>query len=89
MPGLGNPAKISAHNQLSGHVLEMHEGATTSHVIIKVAGVEIYKGVKLTDEGANLQPYTFFVGPSSSVSLAFLCSSPSTLLAIAASNHGR
>lgn len=30
--------KISARNQLPGTVLEVHKGATTSHVVIEVAG---------------------------------------------------
>lgn len=30
--------KISARNQIAGTVLEVHEGATTSHVILDVGG---------------------------------------------------
>ena len=37
--------KISARNQLSGTVLEIHKGATTSHVIMEVAGAKIFASV--------------------------------------------
>ena len=32
------PMKISARNTLSGKVVEVHRGATTSHVVLEIAG---------------------------------------------------
>jgi molybdopterin-binding protein len=37
--------KISARNQLSGTVLEVHKGATTSHVVIEVGGAKIFASI--------------------------------------------
>jgi molybdopterin-binding protein len=37
--------KISARNQLVGTVLEIHKGATTSHVIIEVGGARIFASI--------------------------------------------
>ncbi len=30
--------KISARNMISGRVVEVHKGATTSHVVLEIAG---------------------------------------------------
>ncbi len=37
--------KISARNQLSGTVLEVHKGATTSHVVLDVGGAKIFASI--------------------------------------------
>ncbi len=37
--------KISARNQLAGTVLEVHKGATTSHVVIDVNGARIFASI--------------------------------------------
>lgn len=37
--------KLSARNQLAGTVLEIHKGATTSHVVLDVAGARIFASV--------------------------------------------
>ena len=37
--------KISARNQLTGTVLEVHKGATTSHVVIDVNGARIFASI--------------------------------------------
>ena len=37
--------KISARNQLTGTVLEVHKGATTSHVVIDVQGAKIFASI--------------------------------------------
>ena len=37
--------KISARNQLSGTILEVHKGATTSHVVIDVGGEKIFASI--------------------------------------------
>ena len=37
--------KISARNQLAGTVLEVHKGATTSHVVIDVDGARIFASI--------------------------------------------
>ena len=37
--------KISARNQLAGTVIEVHKGATTSHVLIDVGGAEIFASI--------------------------------------------
>ena len=37
--------KISARNQLSGTVLEVHKGATTSHVVIEVGGHKLFASI--------------------------------------------
>ena len=37
--------KVSARNQLAGTVLEVHKGATTSHVVIDVAGAKIFASI--------------------------------------------
>ena len=37
--------KISARNQLPGTVVEVRKGATTSHVVIEVAGAKIFASI--------------------------------------------
>ena len=37
--------KISARNQLAGTVLEVHRGATTSHVVIDVGGTKLFASI--------------------------------------------
>ncbi len=37
--------KLSARNQLSGTVVEVHKGATTSHVVIEVNGAKIFASI--------------------------------------------
>ena len=37
--------KVSARNQLAGTVLEIHKGATTSHVVLDVAGAKIFASI--------------------------------------------
>ena len=37
--------KLSARNQLPGTVLEVHKGATTSHVVIEVHGATIFASI--------------------------------------------
>jgi molybdopterin-binding protein len=40
-----DPMKLSARNQLAGTVLEVHKGATTSHVVIDVQGAKIFASI--------------------------------------------
>ena len=37
--------KVSARNQLAGTVLEVHKGATTSHVVLDVNGARIFASI--------------------------------------------
>jgi molybdopterin-binding protein len=37
--------KISARNQLAGTVVEVHKGATTSHVVIEVGGQRLFASI--------------------------------------------
>ncbi len=37
--------KISARNQLSGTVLDVRKGATTSHVVIEVGGQQLFASI--------------------------------------------
>ena len=37
--------KISARNQLAGTVVEVHKGATTSHVVIEVGGQKLFASI--------------------------------------------
>lgn len=37
--------KISARNQLQGTILEIHKGATTSHVVIEVEGSKLFASI--------------------------------------------
>lgn len=37
--------KISARNQLSGTVVAVHKGATTSHVVIAVGDAQIFASI--------------------------------------------
>ena len=37
--------RISARNQLAGTVLEVHKGATTSHVVIEVGGQKLFASI--------------------------------------------
>jgi molybdopterin-binding protein len=42
---MGRRMKISARNQLPGTVVEVHKGATTSHVVIDVGGAKIFASI--------------------------------------------
>jgi molybdopterin-binding protein len=44
--------KISARNQLKGKIVELHKGATTSHVRIEVAGGEVITA-SITNEAVD------------------------------------
>ena len=44
--------KISARNQLKGKIVELHKGATTSHVRIEVAGREVITA-SITNEAVD------------------------------------
>ena len=37
--------KLSARNQLEGTVVEVHKGATTSHVVIEVGGTRLFASI--------------------------------------------
>ena len=37
--------KVSARNQLSGTVVEVHKGATTSHVVLDVGGERVFASI--------------------------------------------
>ena len=37
--------KISARNQLAGTVLEVHKGATTSHVVLQVGDTKLFASI--------------------------------------------
>lgn len=37
--------KISARNQIAGTILDVHKGATTSHVVINVGGAKIFASI--------------------------------------------
>ena len=37
--------KISARNQLAGTVLEVHKGATTSHVVLQVGDAKLFASI--------------------------------------------
>ncbi len=36
---------ISTRNQLPGTILEIHEGATTSHIIVDVNGAKVFASI--------------------------------------------
>ena len=37
--------KVSARNQLAGTIVEVHKGATTSHVVIDVGGAKVFASI--------------------------------------------
>ena len=37
--------KLSARNQLAGTIVEVHTGATTSHVIIDIGGANVFASI--------------------------------------------
>lgn len=37
--------KLSARNQLAGTVVDVHKGATTSHVVIDVGGTKLFASI--------------------------------------------
>lgn len=43
--GQGVIHEISARNQLAGTIVEVHKGATTSHVVIDVNGAKIFAAI--------------------------------------------
>ena len=65
--------KISARNQLAGTVLEIHKGATTSHVVLDVAGARIFASVTneaVADLGLEVGKKAYAVIKASDVMVA-------------------
>ena len=65
--------KISARNQLAGTVLEIHKGATTSHVVLDVLGARIFASVTneaVADLGLEVGKKAYAVIKASDVMVA-------------------
>ena len=65
--------KVSARNQLAGTVLEIHKGATTSHVVLDVAGAKIFASITneaVADLGLEIGKKAYGVIKASDVMVA-------------------
>ena len=65
--------KVSARNQLAGTVLQIHKGATTSHVVLDVAGAKIFASITneaVADLGLEVGKKAYAVITASDVMVA-------------------